>query len=554
MCWNEPGPNGEAFPLHDHVKDCPLYGRFFELGVCWYDSDQEDRRLRGLYWGRPLAKGMKIQCNRREPYWKQVVAKSKGSAYDVDLEARKAYLEKMERSHPQMDPHSFDRTDRGRIQPADSQEANRKAETAVHVVDILNDDFEDFGRLTYEELAVTIEEVDAPGDGYIVGTNAIDAEVLDASAVVTRSKTKKASESARDILLERQRKEAKFAKPKHMRPAAIVQDTEDMDYAADADVEESVEPGEVGGLGSEPIQKGVRFSDQQKELSEVAAMAGGSVKPQDTISNARRRGPLPYQGLTSAYGAGDILLEHFANSKLDITVAQYIATSKEGREFLAKGLKEIETPKVHRVKPDSKIVVDANVVHACGPHRRKPFQGITYQTEPMGNGEKRVYPSPHIPVTIFGPKRGTRLAAMVDSGAAINMISRKLSDLLGLAMGDASEYDMRPVRGPMSDLDGVVDDVTITIGGMSFDVCLFVMSEANHHCILGQPFVMMSGIHMTGTADRMNGPEFAELFDAKRRKVLRMLCARPLRRKVTPARELLGASLKMDLDSMSEEN
>jgi hypothetical protein len=52
----------------------------------------------------------------------------------------------------------------------------------------------------------------------------------------------------------------------------------------------------------------------------------------------------------------------------------------------------------------------------------------------------------------------------------------------------------------------------------------------------------------------MNGPEFAELFDAKRRKVLRMLCARPLRRKVTPARELLGASLEMDSDNGSEEN
>jgi hypothetical protein len=179
---------------------------------------------------------------------------------------------------------------------------------------------------------------------------------------------------------------------------------------------------------------------------------------------------------------------------------------------------------------------------------------MTEQEEPLGNGEKRVYPSPHIPVTIFGPKRGTRLAAMIDSGAAINMISRKLCDLLGLMMIDASEYDMRPVRGPMSDLDGVVDNVTITVGGMRFDIPFFVMSGANHHCILGQPFVMKSGIKISGTADGMDGPEFAELFDVKRRKILRMLCARPLRRKVTPARELLGASLEMDSDSPSEEN
>jgi hypothetical protein len=97
---------------------------------------------------------------------------------------------------------------------------------------------------------VTMEEEDSHGEGssFIVGANAIDAEVLDAAAAVTRSKTKKASESAREILLDRQRKEAKFAKPKHMKPAAIVQDAEHMDYAIDADVDESMESERDGGL------------------------------------------------------------------------------------------------------------------------------------------------------------------------------------------------------------------------------------------------------------------------------------------------------------------
>jgi hypothetical protein len=65
---------------------------------------------------------------------------------------------------------------------------------------------------------------------------------------------------------------------------------------------------------------------------------------------------------------------------------------------------------------------------------------------------------------------------------------------------------------------------------------------------------MMSSIKLIGTADKMDGPEFAEFYDEKRRKVLRMQCARPLRRKVTPARELLGADLEMDSDDLSEEN
>jgi hypothetical protein len=76
---------------------------------------------------------------------------------------------------------------------------------------------------------------------------------VDAAVVVTRSKTKKASESAREILMERQRKEAKFAKPKYVKPAAIIQEAEDMDYTIDADVDEVVEPEGDEGQGSVPI-------------------------------------------------------------------------------------------------------------------------------------------------------------------------------------------------------------------------------------------------------------------------------------------------------------
>jgi hypothetical protein len=149
-----------------------------------------------------------------------------------------------------------------------------------------------------------------------------------------------------------------------------------------------------------------------------------------------------------------------------------------------------------------------------------PWQYITEQDELLGNRERRVYPSPYIPVTIFSPKRGTRLAAMVDSGAVINMISKALCNSLGFLMQDASEYNMCPVQGPISGLDRVVDNVTISVGGLSYDISFFVISEANHYCILRQPFIIISRIRLSGTPNRIDDPEYTELYNKKRRKIL----------------------------------
>jgi hypothetical protein len=72
----------------------------------------------------------------------------------------------------------------------------------------------------------------------------------------------------------------------------------------------------------------------------------------------------------------------------------------------------------------------------------------------------------------------------------------------------------------MSGLDRVVNDVTISVGGLSYDVSFFVMSEANHHCILRQLFIILSRIRLSGTPDRIDSPEYTELYNEKRQKIL----------------------------------
>ena len=127
-----------------------------------------------------------------------MVQQSKGSEYNVNLKDREAYLKQLERSRPQIDPHSFDQSNTGPQNPGITpQETITKTETEIIIVDILNNDFEDFGRLTYEELAVTIEEEDA---FIVVGTNTLDTKVLDTSAIVTKSKSKRGADSTHEVL------------------------------------------------------------------------------------------------------------------------------------------------------------------------------------------------------------------------------------------------------------------------------------------------------------------------------------------------------------------
>jgi hypothetical protein len=545
MCGNEPGPGGQRFPDHSHVRDCPIYGQFFQIGTCWYDSDNEDPRARGLYWGKSYEKGMRIRCNRESPYWRQVVEMSKGTAYDVNLQDREAYFKALRDTYPKMDANSF-----SRVIPGQDEENSSDSNTAnVRAVDVWGGDFQEPGRITYEELAVTLEEEQE--HSLIANVHAIDA--LDSNAVVTRSKAKGIAEGAREILQRRQLREAKFARAKHPRHAAIVQEedeAEDVEMGEPLFKDVGLEEGDLRGVVT---SKAVRFVEGHNDLSEVPAIAATSAKSHDQSHDQshdpgtpRRKGS--YNGLTSAYSAGDILLDHFANAKLDITVAQYLATSKEGRDFLAKGLKEVNTPEVKL--PRDRCTVDANLAFAREKTVRQGQNAEYYGLEEPGDAvsakDMRVYPSPHIPVTIFGPRNATRIAVMLDTGADVNIMSRALSDKLGMKLQSAADYDMRPIRGPQSGMHGVVDEVEIKIGPLSFEVSFFVVEDSNHHCLLGQPFFMQTGIVLNNTRDGMCGPQIATLHDPKSKKTIRIRCAKPLPRKVVPARTLLEENFNSD--------
>jgi hypothetical protein len=178
-----------------------------------------------------------------------------------------------------MNLYSFDQRDQGQEKPSILQDTDSKPKTGMIVVDIWNDDFEDFGRLIYEELAVTIEEEDTVKDRFIVNTAA-----LDTNTIITRSRAKKGQTNIQELLQEHQRKEAKFTKAKYTKPAAIVQKVNNIDCPSNMNMYRLSEQVEEAGQGSEPILKAVRFSDRQNKLSEPPAIARSSVKSYDRLS------------------------------------------------------------------------------------------------------------------------------------------------------------------------------------------------------------------------------------------------------------------------------
>ena len=89
---------------------------------------------------------------------------------------------------------------------------------------------------------------------------------------------------------------------------------------------------------------------------------------------------------------------------------------------------------------------------------------------------------------IFRSKQVIRLAIIVDSGAIINIISQTLYNQLGLEIQDTSEYNIQLVKGLISRLDRVINNITISVRSLSFNILFFIISGVNYYYILSQPF------------------------------------------------------------------
>ena len=143
-------------------------------------------------------------------------------------------------------------------------------------------------------------------------------------------------------------------------------------------------------------------------------------------------------------------------------------------------------------KTDSRTVINTNTIKQKLQRERsyqeKPWERIDSDNILLGNREKYIYLNPYIPVMIFRLKQMMRLATIVDSGVIINIISQTLCNRLGLEIQDTSEHNIQLVKGLISGLDRVINNITISVESLSFNISFFVISGANYYYILSQPF------------------------------------------------------------------
>jgi hypothetical protein len=165
--------------------------------------------------------------------------------------------------------------------------------------------------LAFEDLMATIEM----GEEDIV----VDANVMEARS----RKLKDVPKEARDVLHERIQQEAKVGYAKHPKKVEFASKKPTRKERL-----ELMEVDEPENTSNDLTRNGNPMEPQIDEKLPSSSKGKGKVIAEQKEGN---------QGLVPACSAGELLMMNFSEARLDITVAQY-RTSKEGSEFLAKGM------------------------------------------------------------------------------------------------------------------------------------------------------------------------------------------------------------------------
>ena len=119
--------------------------------------------------------------------------------------------------------------------------------------------------------------------------------------------------------------------------------------------------------------------------------------------------------------------------------------------------------------------------------------------------------SPRLLVTIGD---GKRVHGLLDTGAEINVMTLALADAAGLAIRAGPKLVLVAHTGNTRGFVGVCENVVIQVGGVETVQQVFVVDEADHVLVLGQPYFLSTSLSLT----YKDGCQYATLVDGSRMK------------------------------------
>ena len=82
-------------------------------------------------------------------------------------------------------------------------------------------------------------------------------------------------------------------------------------------------------------------------------------------------------------------------------------------------------------------------------------------------------------------KDGSKVTALLDTGAKINMMTRKVIKDANLAMRRGSKLELASHTGHSRSFLGLCEDVEVAIGGLKTRHLIFVVQAGDHDLVLG---------------------------------------------------------------------
>jgi hypothetical protein len=321
----------------------------------------------------------------------------------------------------------------------------------------------------------TDEEISTEDEAEVVLVDHAPTTSVNAILAAARSEPKpdpkanKHHEPIRRILKRKVEKEEKLPTAKTVRQGnwkgAQEEDASTDEDTKDAEMAEASEPVKVVREVKEAlVEKKTRFTPEVKSKGKEEVVED---KVEEIMPVRKVRGPARPKMVDLWKKDGDEkeFLEKIKKAEVTFSLSEIIAFAPLAQKIFSKPLSDHEVLKFK--------------VNALKARTR---------SEPDLKGE-RWYScgSPKVKVILNDM---VKTMALLDSGAEINVMTRRLMNMVGIAMRPGPRLKLISHTGHDMDFDGVCDDVEVNIGGLRTLHHIFVVPHADHQLVLGQPFLM----------------------------------------------------------------